>query len=98
MHMGGGIIMLYHINEDGSISPVAPRINDAAPSDKTTYSGAHVDSLIADAYDDTATYAVGDYVMYGSKLYKCTTAVSTAETFDPTKWAATTIMAEIAGA
>lgn len=90
--------MLFYRNSDGSISPVAPRILDTNGTDKTTYSGAHVDSLIANAYDDTATYAVGDYVMYGGKLYKCTTAVSTAEDFEPTKWAQTTVMAEIAGA
>lgn len=41
---------------------------------------------IAEEYDDTATYAVGDYVIYDGLLYKCDTAVTTAETFDPTKW------------
>lgn len=41
---------------------------------------------LAEAYDDTATYAVGDYVIYDGLLYKCDTAVATAETFDPTKW------------
>jgi hypothetical protein len=41
---------------------------------------------IAENYDDTLTYSVGDYVIYNGLLYKCDTAVSTAETFDPTKW------------
>lgn len=41
---------------------------------------------IATDYDDTQTYAVGDYVIYDGLLYKCDTAVTTAETFDPTKW------------
>ena len=41
---------------------------------------------IADAYDATSTYSVGDYVIYHSVLYKCTTAVSSAEPFDSTKW------------
>lgn len=41
---------------------------------------------IATDYDDTQTYAVGDYVIYDGLLYKCVTAVTTAETFDPTKW------------
>lgn len=41
---------------------------------------------IATAYNDTQTYAVGDYVIYDGLLYKCDTAVTTAETFDPTKW------------
>ncbi len=30
--------------------------------------------VIADAFDYTATYAVGDYVMYNGVLYKCTNA------------------------
>lgn len=41
---------------------------------------------IAENYDDTLTYSVGDYVIYNGLLYKCDTAVATAETFDPTKW------------
>lgn len=46
----------------------------------------------APIYDDTATYAVDDVVTYNGVLYKCTTAVSTAESFDNTKWAQTTIV------
>ncbi len=41
---------------------------------------------IAETYDATSTYDVGDYVIYHDDLYKCTTAVSTAEPFDSTKW------------
>lgn len=54
-----------------------------------------VTSLIAPAYDNTATYAVGDYTVHGGLLYKCTTAVSTAEDFDSSKWTATTVMQEV---
>ena len=43
-----------------------------------------------EAYDNTATYAVGDYCIYNSTRYKCITAVTTAEDFDSTKWLATT--------
>ncbi len=48
--------------------------------------GGNANQNIAEAYDDTAAYAVGDYVIYDGLLYKCDTAVSSAETFDPTKW------------
>lgn len=41
---------------------------------------------IAEDYDETETYVVGDYVTYNGLLYKCVTAVATAENFDPTKW------------
>lgn len=38
------------------------------------------------AYDSTATYAVGDKVNYNNCMYKCITAVETAEAFNPEKW------------
>lgn len=44
-----------------------------------------------DAYDETQTYAVGDYAIYNNRVYECTTAVSTAEPFDSTKWSQTSI-------
>ena len=34
--------------------------------------------IIADVYSESSTYAVGAYVLYENKLYRCTTAVSTA--------------------
>lgn len=52
----------------------------------------------ADEYDDTATYDVGDIVVYAGNLYKCETAVSTAEAFDPTKWTQGTTADFFAGA
>lgn len=41
---------------------------------------------IAETYDATSTYNVGDYVIYHDDLYKCITAVSVAEPFDSNKW------------
>ena len=38
------------------------------------------------AYSASATYAVGDKVNYNNRMWKCTTAVEIAETFDPEKW------------
>lgn len=38
------------------------------------------------AYDNSATYAVGEYAINSSKVYKCATAVETAEDFDSEKW------------
>ena len=38
------------------------------------------------AYSASSTYAVGDKVNYGGKMYKCITAVETAEAFDSAKW------------
>ena len=52
-------------------------------------------SLIEDLYDNTKTYAVGDYSIYDYKLYKCNTAISTPESFDINKWDLTNITDEL---
>jgi len=41
---------------------------------------------IADAYDATRTYNVGDVVTYNGDRYRCITAVTTGEPFDADKW------------
>lgn len=51
--------------------------------------------IIADDFDATSTYAVGDYVVYDGKLYKCTTAVSTAGQWDANDWTETIVMDEV---
>lgn len=43
---------------------------------------------IADAYSTSATYAVGDYCIYSSQLYRCTTAITTAEAWTAAHWSA----------
>lgn len=50
---------------------------------------------IADAYDPTLTYDVGNLVMNDFLLYKCVTAVSTPEAFDANKWTRATAIGEI---
>lgn len=39
-----------------------------------------------DSYSNTSTYKVDDIVVYDRKIYKCITAITTAEEFDATKW------------
>ena len=46
---------------------------------------------ISDAYSDQKTYAVGDYCIYNTSLYKCITEITTAESFDSAKWEPTSI-------
>lgn len=48
-------------------------------------------SAIADIYDSSETYAVDDFVMYQGELYKCITAVTSAESFDSSKWQGGTV-------
>lgn len=49
-----------------------------------------------DAYDATSTYAVGDLCIYNNALYKCTTAITTAEAWNANHWTETSIADEIA--
>ena len=50
---------------------------------------------LAEEYDSTSTYAVDDYVIYESVLYKC--IASTTGTFDSTKWTSVVVTDEMGG-
>lgn len=43
---------------------------------------------VAGAYSSSATYAVGDYVYYNKTLYRCITAITTAEPWTAAHWTA----------
>lgn len=48
----------------------------------------------ADAYDESRSYAVGDYCLHDGTLYRCTTATA-GEAWNAAHWAATTLAAEL---
>lgn len=52
-------------------------------------------ALIADAYSATSTYAVGDYCIHEGKLYKCNTAIGTAEAWTAAHWTAVKVTSEL---
>lgn len=52
-------------------------------------------TVVTDAYSSSNTYAVGDYCVYGNTLYKCTTAITTAENWNSAHWTAVTVTDEI---
>ena len=56
---------------------------------------AQLRDAIAQPYSNTSTYAVGDYCLYNGTLYKCTTAISTAEEWTGAHWAETTLGQEL---
>ena len=62
-------------------------INEAAQSGGS--------DAIADEFDPTQTYTVGEYVMHEGSLYKCTTAVSVAGQWDANDWTETLVMDEV---
>ena len=43
---------------------------------------------LASAYSTSSTYGVGDYCIYNSQLYRCTTPITTAETWTAAHWTA----------
>lgn len=47
------------------------------------------------AYSENDTYSIGDYAVYEGKLYKCTTAISTPESFNSSHWTETSIKTEV---
>ena len=51
--------------------------------------GANMASNIAPAYSTAATYAIGDFCMHDNILYKCTTAISTPESWTASHWTQT---------
>lgn len=50
---------------------------------------------IADEYSASSVYAVGDLVVYKANIYKCATAITEPEAWNPAHWTLTTVEAEI---
>ena len=48
--------------------------------------GGGATGVVADGYDATKTYSIGDYVIHNDVLYKCTTAIPTAESWTAGHW------------
>lgn len=49
----------------------------------------------APAYSSSATYAVGDYAMYNNQLYRCITAITTAEAWTAGHWTAISLGGDV---
>ena len=50
---------------------------------------------IADAYSSSSTYKIGELCIRNNQLYRCTTAITTAEAWNSSHWTATTIADEV---
>lgn len=71
----------------------AEAANTAATAADTA--AANVAGAIADAYSATSTYVVGDYCTKDGKLYRCVTAISTAEAWTAAHWTEVQTMDEV---
>ena len=69
--------------------------NGTTPINETNMNKLVQEDMITDAYSSLQTYAVGDYCIYENTLYKCTTAISTAEAWNSAHWTAVTVTDEI---
>lgn len=69
----GAVLLASQLNEmDNQIA-----LNESSSASK---------SSIANEFSTSSTYAVGDYVIYEGQLYKCTTAVTTAGSWNSSNW------------
>lgn len=48
----------------------------------------YISPSVAAQYSSSSTYDVGDYVIYNGQLYRCTTAITTAEAWTAAHWTA----------
>ena len=85
-------LITYTDKETMNENPEIPAKNKAQSGDfnniKTSVNGLFTAlGLHDDTYDSTSTYAVGDLVIYDNSIYECTTAITTAEAWDSSKWA-----------
>ena len=54
-----------------------------------------ISSNFSGDYDDSETYDPGDYCLHEGSLYKCSTAIATAEAWTAAHWTATTVAEEL---
>jgi hypothetical protein len=89
---GTNIILTYY--SAGSISIGGTTTSDdrwVVNGDSGSGGGSGDDHNLADAYDATSTYNIGDYCIYSGDLYFCTTKITTAEAWDSTHWTQVTV-------
>ena len=86
------------IQNDGTVSESADVATiyfslAGADSDQGTsgVTGSVTATMVAD-YNAEGTYSVGDFVVYSNVVYKCNTAIGTAETWTPAHWTACTAL------
>lgn len=58
----------------------------SASLDRSNYPDGITFFSVPKEYDATLTYQVGDYVMHENKMYRCSVAIATAETWNAAHW------------
>lgn len=65
---------------------LASQLNEMDNQIALNESSSASESSIANEFSTSSTYAVGDYVIYEGQLYQCTTAVTTAGSWNSSNW------------
>ena len=58
--------------------------------------GTLASGVLASTYSTSATYAVGDYVFFSGSLYRCITAINTAEAWTSSHWTQVAVADDVA--
>lgn len=84
----GGVYNAVQIETDTTLTETGEAADAKATGDAIAAAKAAVLADLAPAYSTSATYAVGAYVVYNGGLYRCITAISTAEAWTAAHWTA----------
>ena len=83
------------ISDIGDVDTALGVVRNTAGAAQTAANAANqLAYTIADVYDSSETYAIGDYAIYQNTLYRCVTAITVGEVFDPAKWTSVKVMNE----
>ena len=93
----GGIYQSSGIETDTTLSVAGKAADGKATGDAIAAAKAAVLAEIAPAYSTSGTYAVGDYVIYNSGLYRCVSAISTAESWTAAHWVSVDLAPDLGG-
>lgn len=100
--VGGGVTgtmrivdgMVVNTGASGTVAPTSavPTYQEIiAQYDAMVAATAAANGAIAATYSGSATYKIGDYCIHDGGLYRCTTAITTAEAWNAAHWTATKI-------
>ena len=91
----GGPFQATSIITDTTLAVAGEAADAKATGDAIAAAKTAVLNAMAPAYSTSATYAVGDYVNYNGGIYRCTTAITTAESWTSGHWTAVTLGADL---
>lgn len=92
----GGPFQATSIITDTTLAVAGEAADAKATGDAIAAARTAVLNAMAPAYSTSATYAVGDYVNYNGSIYRCTTAITTAESWTSGHWTAVVLGADLA--